>query len=381
MLLIKNAEVYSPKYIGKKDVLICNEKIIAVEDSIPELPIPCDVIDGEGKRLIPGLIDQHIHVTGGGGEGSFHTRTPELQLSELIEGGITTVVGLLGTDGITRTVENLYAKTAALNEEGVTAYMLTGAYDYPSPTIIGGPERDITFIKEILGVKLAISDHRAPNVSVRELIQLASKTRVAGMLSGKPGIVTLHMGDSDKRLEPVFQALSESEIPVTIFRPTHVNRNPGLLSEAFEYLDMGGYIDLTCMPNSDLAPGLCVKKAIEQGLPVEHITISSDGHGSWSNYGEDGRLLEIGVSGVDALWEELVNMVKKQGFALEEALPYMTENVAEALGLSGKKGSISVEADADLLLIDADMNLQSVIARGVVFMNCGTIIKKGTYEK
>lgn len=381
MLLIKNAEVYSPKYIGKKDVLICNEKIIAVEDSIPELPIACEVMDAEGMKLIPGLIDQHIHVTGGGGEGSFHTRTPELNLSELIEGGITTVVGLLGTDGITRTVENLYAKTAALNEEGVTAYMLTGAYDYPSPTIIGKPERDITFIKEILGVKLAISDHRAPNVSVRELIRLASKTRVAGMLSGKSGIVTLHMGDSDKRLEPVFQALSESEIPVTFFRPTHVNRNPGLLREAFTYLDMGGYIDLTCMPNSELAPGLCVKKAIEQGLPVEHITISSDGHGSWSNYGEDGRLLEIGVSGVDALWKELVNMVKKQGFALEEALPYMTENVAEALGLSGKKGTISTEADADLLLIDADMNLQSVIARGVVFMNCGTIIKKGTYEK
>ena len=153
------------------------------------------------------------------------------------------------------------------------------------------------------------------------------------------------------------------------------------MREAFTYLDMGGYIDLTCMPNSELAPGLCVKKAIEQGLPVEHITISSDGHGSWSNYGEDGRLLEIGVSGVDALWKELVNMVKKQGFALEEALPYMTENVAEALGLSGKKGTISTEADADLLLIDADMNLQSVIARGVVFMNCGTIIKKGTYEK
>lgn len=381
MLLIKNAEVYSPEYLGKRDVMVSGEKIIYIDECVPELPIPCDVIDGEGKRLIPGLIDQHIHVTGGGGEGSFHTRTPELQLSELIEGGITTVVGLLGTDGLTRSVENLYAKVAALEEEGVTAYMLTGAYDYPSPTITGEVERDITFIREVLGVKLAISDHRAPNVSVRELIQLASKTRVAGMLSGKPGIVTLHMGDSDKRLEPVFQALAESEIPVTIFRPTHVNRNPGLLSEAFEYLDMGGYIDLTCMPNSDLAPGLCVKKAIEQGLPVEHITISSDGHGSWSNYAEDGSLQEIGVSGVDALWEELVNMVKKQGFALEEALPYMTENVAEALGLSGKKGSISAEADADLLLIDADMNLQSVIARGVVFMNCGTIIKKGTYEK
>lgn len=378
---MKNAEVYNPKYIGKKDVLVCGKKIVLVEDNIPELPIACEIIDAEGMRLIPGLIDQHIHVTGGGGEGSFHTRTPELNLSELIEGGITTVVGLLGTDGITRTVENLYAKVAALNEEGVTAYMLTGAYDYPSPTITGAVERDITFIKEIVGVKLAISDHRAPNVSVRELIQLASKTRVAGMLSGKPGIVTLHMGDSKKGLSPVFEALDESEIPVTIFRPTHVNRNQWLLKEAYEYLGMGGYIDFTCMPNSDLTPGVCIRKAIEQGLPTEHITISSDGHGSWSNYAEDGSLLEIGVSGVDALWRELVSMVKTQEFTLEEALTYVTGNVAEALGLAGKKGCIAKGADADLLLMDAEMNLQTVIAGGTVFMNGGTIVKKGTYEK
>ena len=381
MLLMKNAEVYNPKYIGKKDVLVCGKKIVLVEDNIPELPIACEIIDAEGMRLIPGLIDQHIHVTGGGGEGSFHTRTPELNLSELIEGGITTVVGLLGTDGITRTVENLYAKVAALNEEGVTAYMLTGAYDYPSPTITGAVERDITFIKEIVGVKLAISDHRAPNVSVRELIQLASKTRVAGMLSGKPGIVTLHMGDSKKGLSPVFEALDESEIPVTIFRPTHVNRNQWLLKEAYEYLGMGGYIDFTCMPNSDLTPGVCIRKAIEQGLPTGRITISSDGHGSWSNYAEDGSLLEIGVSGVDALWRELVSMVKTQEFTLEEALTYVTGNVAEALGLAGKKGCIAKGADADLLLMDTEMNLQTVIAGGTVFMNGGTIVKKGTYEK
>lgn len=378
---MKNAEVYNPKYIGKKDVLVCGKKIVLVEDNIPELPIACEIIDAEGMRLIPGLIDQHIHVTGGGGEGSFHTRTPELNLSELIEGGITTVVGLLGTDGITRTVENLYAKVAALNEEGVTAYMLTGAYDYPSPTITGAVDRDITFIKEIVGVKLAISDHRAPNVSVRELIQLASKTRVAGMLSGKPGIVTLHMGDSKKGLSPVFEALDESEIPVTVFRPTHVNRNQWLLKEAYEYLGMGGYIDFTCMPNSDLTPGVCIRKAIEQGLPTGRITISSDGHGSWSNYAEDGSLLEIGVSGVDALWRELVSMVKTQEFTLEEALAYVTGNVAEALGLAGKKGCIAKGADADLLLIDAEMNLQTVIAGGTVFMNGGTIVKKGTYEK
>ena len=171
MLLIKNAKVYAPEYVGKKDLLVCGGKIECMEDKIEDFPIACEVIDAEERILTPGFIDQHVHVTGGGGEGSFHTRTPELQLSELVKGGITTVVGLLGTDGLTRSVENLYAKVQALCEEGVSAYMLTGAYGYPSPTITGEVDRDIMFVEKVLGVKLAISDHRAPNVTESELIQ------------------------------------------------------------------------------------------------------------------------------------------------------------------------------------------------------------------
>ena len=97
MLLIKNAKVYAPEYVGKKDLLVCGGKIECMEDKIEDFPIACEVIDAEERILTPGFIDQHVHVTGGGGEGSFHTRTPELQLSELVKGGITTVVGLLGT--------------------------------------------------------------------------------------------------------------------------------------------------------------------------------------------------------------------------------------------------------------------------------------------
>ena len=160
MLLVKNAEVYAPEYLGKKDVLICGGKIEKIQDEIGSLPVECEVLDAEGKMLTPGFIDQHVHITGGGGEGSFHTRTPELQLSELVENGITTVIGLLGTDGITRSVENLYAKTKALCEEGVSAYMLTGAYGYPNPTITGEVDRDIVFIDEILGVLFPIIVHR-----------------------------------------------------------------------------------------------------------------------------------------------------------------------------------------------------------------------------
>ncbi len=210
MLLIKNAEVFAPDYMGKKDILVCGGIIEYIADEIKLPEAPCQVIDGSGKYLVPGLIDQHVHVTGGGGEGGFKTRAPELQLSELIRGGITTVVGLLGTDGATRSIENLYAKTMALNEEGVTAYMMTGAYNYDGPTITGDPGRDIMFCEKVLGVKLALSDHRSSNITYKELVALASKVRVAGMLSGKPGIVVLHMGNGSGRFQPIFKALEKA---------------------------------------------------------------------------------------------------------------------------------------------------------------------------
>ena len=381
MLLIKNAEVYSPAHIGKKDVLICGGKIEYIASEIPMPVVPCEVIDAEGRTLIPGLIDQHVHVTGGGGEGGFHTRTPEIQLSELIEGGITTVVGLLGTDGTTRSVENLYAKTMALNEEGITAYMLTGAYDYPSPTITGDVDKDIVFIEKVLGVKLAISDHRAPNVTVDELIKLASKTRVAGMMSGKPGIVTLHMGSGKGGLSPVFEALERSNIPVGIFRPTHVGRCKALIEEGFKLLEMGGYIDLTCGARKVGGPTKHVLNAMKKKLPLEHITISTDGQGSWSNYDKLGKLLQIGVSGVESLKKELKYMVMEGRVSLDCALPFFTSNVAEALGMKGSKGCVCEQADADLLILDKDMEIDTVIARGEILMKDGELVVKGTYEK
>lgn len=71
---------------------------------------------------------------------------------------------------------------------------MPGPTDTPPPTITGSVKKDIVFVDEIIGVKLALSDHRAPNISTEELIRLASDVRTAGMVSGKPGIIVAHMG-------------------------------------------------------------------------------------------------------------------------------------------------------------------------------------------
>lgn len=378
MLLIQNAQVYAPTYLGKKDILVCGGQIELIEDKIDMGTLPHQVIDAAGSFLIPGLIDQHVHITGGGGEGGFHTRTPEIQLSELIRAGITTVVGLLGTDGSTRSMENLYAKAMALNEEGVSAYLLTGAYQYPGPAITGDAGNDIMFCEKVLGAKLALSDHRSSNITSKELITLGSKTRLAGMLSGKPGFICLHMGNGPRGLQPVFEALENSDIPATIFRPTHVGRSKSLREEAFQLLKMGGWIDFTCGSRKSGGPGNHIAEAIRLGLPTERITVSSDGHGSWSKYDKMGKLLQIGVSGVDSMLRELQHMVFENGMELETALPFFTSQVAAALGLP--KGVIQEKADADILLLDEKLEPHTVIARGEVLMEGGKLLRKGTYE-
>lgn len=381
MILIKNVAVYSPKYIGRKDVFVSGGKIALIDDNINFENKKIKIIDGSRKILTPGFIDQHVHITGGGGEGSFRTRAPEITLTKLTTAGITTVVGLLGTDGTTRSIENLVAKAKGLKEEGITVFAHTGSYEYPTVTLTDSIKRDIAFIDEIIGVKLALSDHRSPNVSSDELKRVASDARVAGMLSGKAGIVVLHMGDGKRGLSQVNEILEETEIPLKTIRPTHVNRRKELLEEAFDYAKRGGKIDLTCGMRDDFTPGRCIQKGKEVGVSIENMTISSDGYGSWSKYDESGNLLKMGVSSVSSLHEEFKNMVNELDFSVEEALTYITSNVAKGLEVYPRKGCINEDSDADILLLDENLDISTVIANGKVMVEDKKILVYGSYEQ
>ncbi|WP_432663099.1 beta-aspartyl-peptidase [Wukongibacter baidiensis] len=380
MILVKNIEIYGPEYMGTKDVLISGTKISLIEDKIDISSSRVKVIDGTGRKMVPGFIDQHVHITGGGGEGSFKTRVPEITLSKLTTAGITTVVGLLGTDSTTRCVENLLAKAKALKEEGISAYAITGSYEYPTKTITGCVKKDIAFIDEIIGAKVALSDHRSSSLTNDELARLASDVRVAAMLSGKAGILTVHMGNGERGLSPIIEVLNNTDIPFRTIRPTHVNRKKELLDQALEYAKMGGIIDLTCGIYKELSPAKVIIKAEEAGIPLENITISSDGYGSWSKYDSSGNMIEIGVSQVDSLYNEFRAMVLDLGFDIDKALAFVATNVSKALNLYPQKGTIREDSDADILILDENLVIQSVIANGILMIDGGEILVKGTYE-
>ena len=195
--LIKNVDVYQPNYEGRKDILICNDRIIKIADSI-DFPayFEAETIDGSGLKAVPGFIDQHVHLAGGGGEGGPATRTPDIRLSDLTAAGITTAIGLLGTDGVTRSMESLLSKAKALEDEGITTYIYSGCYTLPFKTITGSIQSDLILIDKVIGVgEVAISDHRSSQPSLDDLRKLAAHTRVGGLLSKKAGIVHIHLGE------------------------------------------------------------------------------------------------------------------------------------------------------------------------------------------
>ena len=383
MLLIRNADVYAPEHLGICDVLCEGEKIIRigrVPDAYASLP-ECRVIDAEGRTLVPGYIDIHEHITGGGGEGGPTTRVPEAPLSCLIRSGVTTVVGLLGTDGITRSPENLLAKARSFNEEGITCYILTGSYGYPPVTITGSVEKDLVLIDLCIGVKTAASDHRSSNITAEELIRLGTEARRGGMLAGKAGFVTIHMGSGSAGIRPLFDAAEHSDLPMRILLPTHMGRTSQLIEEGIRWIAMGGNIDITAGDDEE-SNRSCADKIIHvlDNGGESHLTVSSDGFGSMPKFNEKKELIGLTYSTPESLHQLLRILVGEKLVPLEKALKLLTSNPADILTVSERKGHIREAADADLILYDQDMNIDTVIARGRIAMQSKEVLMKGRFE-
>lgn len=381
--LWKNCDVYAPAHLGKRDILVMGTQIWKIEadlsawESVPEI----EVLDLGGAIVCPGLVDLHVHVTGGGGEQGPASRTPEIKLSELTCNGVTTVLGLLGTDGISRSLENLLFKCCALEQYGITAKMLTGNYRYPSPTLTGDVARDVALIDKIIGVKVAVSDHRSSNISGVELARLATEVRVSAMLAGKAGIVVMHMGGGEQRMAPLFWALENSNVPPETFLPTHCCRSPQLISEAVRFNKMGGTIDFTAdVPENKAGTSAAVASALEQGADPMRITMSSDGCGSQPVFDAHGRCIGLTYTTPVTLLQELRRMLALYGISLETALRFFTENPARVMGLAGVKGTLCPGADADLLALDAGYEVAHLMARGKTLVSQGEAVCKGSFE-
>ncbi|MFQ1782415.1 beta-aspartyl-peptidase [Aeromonas veronii] len=371
LTLIEGTEIFSPTHLGQQDLLVADGRIAWMGKGLT-VPTnwPLHRVDGRGRYLVPGLVDPLAHITGGGGEGGFALRTPELAASEALKAGVTTLVAALGTDSLTRTPAQVLGKVREFRAAGVSAFMYTGSYHLPVKTLTGTVESDIILIPEVLGVgEVAISDHRSSAPTYDELARLASEARVAGLLAGKSGVSFFHVGDGKGALAPLRALRDETDIPLRQLYPTHCNRNPWLFAEAIEWGKAGGWVDLTTSSFPDLLEDgerLAADAFLEllaANVPADRITFSSDANASLPRFDGEGRLIEMRCGQIASLWQQCVRATRL-GVSLERALAAVTSNPAQALGL-GSKGRIGVGQDADLLLVhDRTFAIERVMSGG-----------------
>lgn len=379
--LIKNGDVYAPDHIGKTSVLLSGKTIMKIgeidEEKLGAL-FDVEVVDASGMIVTPGIIDPHVHLIGGGGEGGFATRTPELQLGNVIKAGVTTVVGCLGTDGTTRHMTSLVAKARGLEEEGITAYVYTGNYHIPTPTITSSVKDDVILIDKVIGAgEIAISDSRSAQPSVHEVAKLAAEARIGGLLSKKAGVTHFHVGIGKERLKFLRTLIEDYEIPPANIYATHITRSRELVDEAIGLSHKGSYVDMTA--DDDTAGWIGYFK--ENGGDMEHLTISSDGNGSLPVFDDKGEMTGFGVATQELLFRQVAEAVKERGIPLEEALSLVTVNTATALRLADK-GRIGEGRDADLLVLDSDsLEIRHVFAKGQHMLKDKEVIVKGTFEE
>lgn len=368
LTLLKNAVIGPCSQKEKKDILIAGDKICKISpagalsnEKIADLIISCD-----GLFAYPGIIDQHVHIAGGGGEQGFESRTAEISINDILMAGVTAVVGLLGADGYTRCLENLLAKAKALETQGITTFIYSGSYALPAVTLTGSMTKDLVLIDKVIGAgEIAISDHRSSQPDAKSLFRLASQVHLGGLLGSKAGVVHIHVGDGKNGLRPVFELVEQTDLPIDEFVPTHVNRNPMLFKQAINYCGGGGNIDLTAGETNGIPVADAVEKLIATGMDLSKVTISSDANGS---------IPGGGVSKISALYDDVKTCITKKKLNPETVFRLVTENAAKILRLYPKKGAVKEGSDADILLVDSGYNVQKVIVMGKLMVNDGRVV-------
>lgn len=385
MHLITNATVFAPAPMGRQNVLIAGGKIVALTPDKIDLDdrLGVSVTDAEGLWLTPGFIDGHAHITGGGGESGYASRVPPVPLSQFTTAGVTSVVGLLGTDDTVRTTESLVAQAHSLRAEGLSAWCYTGGYHVPVTTLTGSVKRDILFIDPIIGLgEIAISDHRSSQPTFEEIARLASECHVAGLMTGKAGIMHVHMGDGTRMYDLIERALTETELPARTFNPTHINRNMDLLAATPALMRQGVSVDITAFPAEDNPGGASAAQAVIQlldaGMSLQQITISSDGGGCLPTFDGCGHMTHMGI-GTSQTLPETLQALLDEGVEPEIALPPLTSSVARLLRLP-HKGHIAVGGDADILLMTPRGEIDSVMALGTWHVMHQNPLVLGTFE-
>ena len=367
--LIEGGAIYTPRHAGVQPLLLADSKIAklgpVVSSALHALSDEVTTIDATGCLVVPGWIDPHAHIIGAGGEHGFGSRMPEIMAGQIVCAGVTTVVGLLGTDTMTRNMGCLHAKASQLWAEGITAYIYTGGFELPPTTLTGSVVDDVVMIDKIIGTgEVAISDSRWLDPQLYDLAHIVSQTALGGQMAGKAGVTHFHTEAGKRRLALLHELLDCFDVPPSSIYPTHVNRSEALVDDAIALVRRGAFVDMDTV-EEDIVERLPYYLA--QGGPADRITISSDAHTPGGS--------------TQKLYEQFVACVREAKLPLETVLPCLTSNAAAVLKLPAK-GNLAPDKDADVLILKQDsLEIVHLFARGRHVIRDGQYVEPSRQEQ
>ncbi|BDZ65471.1 amidohydrolase family protein [Agromyces mangrovi Wang et al. 2018] len=387
--VLRGGSVLSPTGFVPADVWTAAGTILGVgphasgPEAVPPGAPDAIELDCTGKLVTPGLVDGHLHIMGGGGGGGYASRIPELPVDAVLEAGITTCVAMPGVDPLTRPLEGLLALARAYRQQGVRAVAMTGGFIWPPRTLTGGIRSDVYLIPDLVGVKVALGEHLATAPDAAELVSLLRELEWVGRMTGGAALLHAHLGMGDDPARDLEVALVESGVDRPIVQVTHANYTEQTLAAAIRLGGAGCRVDVNPLLRPGrvagaLSPVEAVRRLLDAEVPLERLSLSTDGNASVPREIADGSY-ELYDRHLDLLGT--VRALESEGIlSLEEAFGLVTANPAEALQ-RGDLGLVRPGAAADLLVLDPEtLAVETVLSDGVVRVRDGRAVAPSKFR-
>ncbi|RYJ39255.1 Dihydroorotase [Flavobacterium anhuiense] len=201
-ILIKNAKIVNEGTIFEGDVLIENDLIVEIADSISLKTSDCIVIDAEGNYLMPGAIDDQVHFRE---PGLTHKGDIESESRAAVAGGITSFIEQPNTVPNAVTQEILEDKYQIASQKSFANYsFMMGATNDNLEEVLKTNPKNVAGIKIFLGS--STGNMLVDNEAVLEKI-----------FSSTPMLIAVHCEDETtiKNNLAAFKEQYGDDVPVT----------------------------------------------------------------------------------------------------------------------------------------------------------------------
>ncbi|WP_100486839.1 allantoinase AllB [Sporolactobacillus pectinivorans] len=407
--VIKNGTIVTPGETYQANLYIKDGKIAAISGEPLEGTAKKET-DAEGKYILPGLIDVHVHSRDPGPtyKEDFFTST-----QAAAAGGITTIFDMPNTTPPTRDIESFHAQVAnltpkahvdfglwgiclghmnnkdipALAEAGVIGFKYFWGYainkktfqltynykagmDDVIPPFSDGEVYEIFQNIAKTGKVLAVhAEDSSLILKLTEKVKENGGTDYDALLEGRPNLaeeVTIQMGlsfsqASGAHLHVLHVTTAEG---VDAIQQAKAKGSPVSAETCPHYLFLSNEDYPKIGPVMKIYPPVKYekdKKRLWRGINDGTITIISSDHAPHTPEEKNGDLWSIpaGMPGTETMVPLMLNAVNEGRITLQKLTALLSENPAKRFGIYPQKGSLEVGTDADITIVD--MNKESII--------------------